>query len=41
MTASYIVERGEMKKRLAGGVIRPAGGGVAMSQNDKYQSDRH
>jgi hypothetical protein len=32
MSASYIVERGKMKKRLAGG-------GVSMSQNDKYRSD--
>jgi hypothetical protein len=35
MSASYIVERGK-KKRLAGGVIRPAGGGIPMSQIAKY-----
>jgi hypothetical protein len=39
MSASYIVERGK-KKRLAGGVIRPAAGGVPMSQITKYRSDR-
>jgi hypothetical protein len=39
MSASYIVERGK-KKRLAGGVIRPAGDGVPMSQIAKYRSDR-
>jgi hypothetical protein len=33
MSASYIVEGVKMKKRLAGCVIRPAGGGVPMSQN--------
>jgi hypothetical protein len=33
MSGSYIVERGEMKKRMAGGVIRPAGGGVTMCQS--------
>jgi hypothetical protein len=33
MSASYIVERWNMKKRLAGGVIRPAGGGVPMRQS--------
>jgi hypothetical protein len=31
--ASYIVERGKMKKRLAGGVIRPVGGGALMRQS--------
>jgi hypothetical protein len=40
MSASYIVQRGKMKKRLAGGVIRPTGGGVLMRQNANYQSDR-
>jgi hypothetical protein len=33
MSASYIVERGKMKKRLAGGVIRPAGDDVPMRQS--------
>jgi hypothetical protein len=33
MSASYIVERGKMKKRLAGDVIRPAGGGMPMRQS--------
>jgi hypothetical protein len=33
MSASYIVERGKMKKRLAGG-------SVPMRQNANYQSDR-
>jgi hypothetical protein len=33
MSASYIVERGKMKKRLVGGVIRPAGSGVPMRQS--------
>jgi hypothetical protein len=41
MSASYTVEIGKMKKRLAGGVIRPAGGGIPMRQNANYQSDRH
>jgi hypothetical protein len=40
MSASYIVERGKMKKRLAGSVIRPADGGVLMRQNTNYRSDR-
>jgi hypothetical protein len=39
MSTSYIVERGK-KKRLAGGVIRSASGGVPMSQITKYRSDR-
>jgi hypothetical protein len=39
MSASYIVERWK-KKRLAGGVIRPADGGGPMSQIAKYRSDR-
>jgi hypothetical protein len=39
MSASYIVERGK-KKMLAGGVIRPAGGSVPMSQIAKYRSDQ-
>jgi hypothetical protein len=39
MSASYIVERGKMKKRLAGSVIRPADGGVLMRQNTNYRSD--
>jgi hypothetical protein len=37
-TSLYSREREE--ERLAGSVIRPAGGGVPMSQIAKYQSDR-
>jgi hypothetical protein len=40
MSASYIVERQKMKKRLAGGVIRPAGDSVPMRQSSNYRSDR-
>jgi hypothetical protein len=40
MSASYIVERGKMKKRLADSVIRPAGGGVPMSEIANYRRDR-